>query len=164
LLSLLFPLLAAGCGGGSTKTATQVETRHEGPAPSRADYVELADAICKNHQSRREDLESQAGDLGHLDSKGKAHRVAGLLREESDNRMAEVRELETLQAPPADAGTLDSILSAVRAEAVVIERWAQAYDDLDAERIRSLQIRLGLTAAKAANQARSYGFEVCGQQ
>jgi hypothetical protein len=156
LLALLLPTLAAGCGGGSKETTTQVVTR--------ADYIERADATCKNHQSRREDLESQASDLGRLNSKGKAHQVADLLRQESANRKAEVQELQALQAPPADVATVNSILALVRAETGLLDRWARAYDDLDAEQIRRLQIRLGLTAARAAERARAYGFEICGQQ
>ncbi len=59
---------------------------------------------------------------------------------------------------------MDSVLALVGAETVVIDRWAKAYDDLDAAAIRRLQIRLGLTAGTAARRARAYGFEVCGQQ
>jgi hypothetical protein len=132
--------------------------------PSRADYVAVADAICKNHQSRREDLESQASDLGRLTSTAKAKEVAALLRKEGDNRMAEVKEVQGRQPSAGDVAAVSSILSLVRAEARLIDRWAKAYDDLDAGQIQSLQIRLGLTAAKAAKRARAYGFKVCGQQ
>ena len=163
LLSLLLPTLAAGCGGGSNEATTQVAT-NGGQPPPKADYVGLADAICRNHQSRREDLESQAGELGPLTSKAKAHQAAALLRKESANRKAEVQELRTLQPPAADSATVDSVLSLVGAETVVIDRWAKAYDDLDSAAIRRLQIRLGLTAGKAAQRARAYGFQVCGQQ
>ena len=163
LLSLLLPTLAAGCGGGSNEATTQVAT-NDGQPPSKADYVGLADAICRNHQSRREDLESQAGELGPLTSKAKAHQAAALLRQESANRRAEVRELRGLQPPAGDPATVDAVLSLVGDETVVIGRWAKAYDDLDSAAIRRLQIRLGLTAGKAAQRARAYGFEVCGQQ
>jgi hypothetical protein len=165
-LALLFPLLAAGCGGGSgEKTTTAVETRPDAGLPqSKADYVELADAICHNHQSRREDLESQARDLGPLTSKDKAHQIADLLRQESSNRRAEIGELNDLQPPDADAPEVNSILSLLRSEADVLDTWAAAYDDLDAPAIRRQQIRLGVTAGRAADRARAYGFEVCGQQ
>ena len=163
LLLLLLPTLAAGCGGGSNEATTQVATNDGQPA-SKAGYVGLADVICRNHQSRREDLESQARELGPLTSKAKARQAAALLRQESANRRAEVQELRGLQPPAADAATVDSVLSLVGAETVVIDRWAKAYDNLDAAAIRRLQIRLGLTAGKAAQQARAYGFEVCGQQ
>jgi hypothetical protein len=155
-LVLVMPLLAAGCGGGSKQTTATVMTR--------VGFIERADATCKNHASRREDLESQAGELGHLDSKAKAHQVAELLRKESANRKAEVEELRRLQPPSGDRATVDSILSLVDAETGIIDSWAKAYDDLDAEQIRRLQIHLGVTAGRAAVRARSYGFEVCGQQ
>ncbi len=163
LLVLPVAILAAGCGGGSTKTATQDETqRHEQP-PSKADYVALADVICKNHQSRREDLESQTIDLGRLDSADKAHRVAGLLRQESGNLEAEAQDLQAVQPPSADVGTVDSIVSLIRAKAGVIDSWARAYDDLDTAEIQRLQIRIGMATAQAAGRAQAYGFKVCGQ-
>jgi hypothetical protein len=162
-VALLCLTLAAGCGRGSKATTTQVAT-NDGPPPSKANYIEVADTICRNHQSRREDLESQASDLGPLTSKEKARQIARLLRQESANRRSEVDELRGLQPPPADAEMVDTILSLVSAETGVIERWADAYDEADAAGVRRFQIRLGLTAGRAADRARSYGFEVCGQQ
>ena len=91
----------------------------------------MADVICKNHQSRREDLESQARELGPLTSKAKAREAGALLRKEADNRRTEVGGLRGLQQPAADAATIDSILSLVSAETNVIDRWAAAYDRLD---------------------------------
>ena len=163
-MALALAVLAAGCGGGSKDTTTQVATSRGGTPASKAHYVELADAICRNHQSRREDLESQASELGPLTSKEKARRVAALLRQESANRRNEVEELRAVPPPRADIGLVASILSLVSAETAVLERWADAYDRGDAKAIRRLQIRLGLTAGRVAGRAREYGFEVCGQQ
>jgi hypothetical protein len=164
LLVVVIAMVAGGCGGGSGKTTTRSETRTTERPLSKADYVAVADTICKNHRSRREDLESQARELGRISSAEESHRIAELLRQESDNRVAEAEELNGLQPPSADAATAASILSLVRAQARVIDDWAKAYDDLDREAIRRLQIRLGALAAEARERARSYGFEVCGQQ
>jgi hypothetical protein len=163
-LVLLIALVAPGCGGESTETTTTPdETQLDERPPSKADYIALGDTICKNHQSRREDLESQASDLGRIGSEEEAHRIAELLRQEGDNRLAEVQELARLQPPVADAAKLASILSLIRAEAKVIDDWADAYDDLRPEAIRRLQLRLGAIAAKARDSARAYGFKLCGQ-
>jgi len=164
LLVLLIPMVAAGCGGGSTETATKVETRHTEQPLSKAGYIALADTICRNHQSRREDLESQANDLGRLNSEREAHQVADLLRQQSENLMAEAQELQALQAPSADIRTRGSMSSFVRTQASVIDNWAKAYDDLDAGEIRRLQIRLGVTISKSEKRAQAYGFKVCGQE
>jgi hypothetical protein len=75
-----------------------------------------------------------------------------------------VGELRSLQLPAANAATVESILSLVGTEANMLDRWAAAYGRLDEGTIRRLQIRLGLTAGRAADRARAYGFEVCGQQ
>jgi hypothetical protein len=162
LVGVLIPLFAAGgCGGGSTGQTNQVATQQSGRPLSKAEFIAQADAICRNHQSRREDLESQAKELGLLNSE-KAHRVADLLRQASDNLMAESQELQALDPPSAGVGTLGSIVSIVAAEASVIDDWAQAYDDLDARQIRRLQLRIGVITAKAEGIAQGYGFEVCG--
>jgi hypothetical protein len=153
VLVCVIATVTAGCGGGKDKQP-----------PSKADYIAVGDVICRNHESRRQDLESQTVELGRLNSEGKAHRVADLLRQESDNLTAEVQELATLQPPPVDVGTAESILSLDRARASLIEHWAKAYDDLDTAAIRRLQIRIGLATAKARDRASAYGFNVCGQE
>ena len=86
------------------------------------------------------------------------------MRKEADNRRAEVGELRGLQLPAANAATIELDLSLVGAEANMLDRWAAAYGRLDEGAIRRLQIRLGLTARRAADRARAYGFEVCGRQ
>jgi hypothetical protein len=160
LLTLLLPTLLTGCGSDSPETTTQVETQRIGSKP-RANYVAVADAICGNHWSRREDLESQASELRLLNSPRKAHEVADLLREEGRNLRSEVRELEA-RRPPAAELPLDVFLAAIRARAQAIDKWADAYDDLDERRIRKLQARVGVLAAAAELRARKYGFHVCG--
>ena len=162
-MALILLAVVAGCGGGSNQTTTEVPTS-DGPQSSKADFIEQADAICRNHQSRREDLESQAGELGPLTSKSQAHQVANLLRKESANRRGEVSELEDLDPPPVDVAEVNEIVELVRTESDVIDTWAAGYDDLDERAIRRQQIRLGLTSARAAARARAFGFEVCGQQ
>jgi hypothetical protein len=165
LLGLLLAAALTGCGGGSSeKTVTRVETQLQpGPGP-RANYVEQADAICRNHQSRQADLESQASELGPITSEDQAHRIADLLREESANRRAEIGELSDLEPPPVDAVDVNEFLERIHTEATVIDTWAAAYDDLDEAAIRRNQIRLGVTAGEAAERARALGFQVCGQQ
>jgi hypothetical protein len=148
LVALLVPA-AAGCGGGKSN--------------SKAAYIELADAICRNHQSRREDLESQAREVGPLSSPAKAHRVATLLRKESGNLTAEARELEAREPPPADRSRVALVPRDIRARATAIERWAEAYDDLDERAIQRGQVGVGLIAATSARDAQAYGFTVCGR-
>jgi hypothetical protein len=89
--------------------------------------------------------------------------VAGLLRQQSDNLSAEAQDLQALQPPPADVGTVGSILALVPAKADLIDNCAKAYDDLDTAEIRRLQTRIGVATAKVRDRARAYGFEVCGQ-
>jgi hypothetical protein len=165
LLALLVSAVAAGCGGGAEDSpTTQVTGQQSVGPPTRADYIELADAICRNHRSRREDLESQAAELGSIDSRAKARQIAELLRQESANRRDELAELRGLSAPAGDSAGADAFLALVEGEAELIDRWADAYDNADAAAIRELQIRLGAATARAAKSARVYGLDVCGQQ
>jgi hypothetical protein len=158
---VLIPVVATGCGGGSDETTTRGETTVNEEPPTKPDYVEVADVICTNHRSRREDLESQASELGPTDSAAKARRIADLLRKESRNLMAEYQELEALQ-PPADLAPVASLLSGIRVRARLIGDWARAYDDLDGAQIQRLQIRLGAITAATEERAQAYGFNACG--
>jgi hypothetical protein len=154
-LFLLSGLVVTGCGGGSKQTTTAMT--------SRADYIQVADAICHNHQSRRDDLESQAQKLEPLTTAGKAHAVAGLLREEARNLRTEAAELAARQPPPAQRGNLTSVLQGIRARAQAVNRWAAAYDRLDEAEIRRGQSRVGRVAAAGESVARRYGFTTCGR-
>jgi hypothetical protein len=162
-LALLLPALAAGCGGGSAETTTQISRQQSAAPATKADYLELADTICRNHQSRREDLESQASDLGRLDSQAKARQVADLLRDESRNLAEEASELRARQPPAADRIRVGLILESILARARAIDHWASAYDDLDEPAIRRGQVSVGRITADAERQARAYGFSACGQ-
>jgi len=162
-LSLGAGLAIAACGGGGTETVTQVRTQTSAEPLTKAEYIAAGDAICRNHRARREGLEKQAADVGPIVSKDQAHRVADLLRLASDNLMVEVRELQGLQPPTADASTLGSMLSNLSAQASEIDDWADAYDNLDAREIRRFQARIVEDTATATGIAHGYGFKVCGQ-
>jgi hypothetical protein len=120
----------------------------------------LADVICKNHQSRRGDLEPDDRLLGQIDTRAKARRVAVLLRQESDNLRAEIEELQTRQRPLDAGSVIQSWRSSERRR--LIDSWAKATTISTWLRFKGCKIRIGLATAKAeAGQA--YGFEVCGQ-
>jgi hypothetical protein len=155
LLIVSATLAAAGCGGGSKQTTTT--------ATSRADFIEVADAICGNHQSRREDLESQARELGALTTPAKARKVAAILRQESSNLEAEARELQDRPAPAANRAQLETLFATIRERADAIDRWARGYDRLNERAIRLGQIRVGVLTARAEKVASAYGFRVCGR-
>ena len=161
LPTLLFLALAAGCGGGSKATTTGVAT--SGAPPSKADYIEVADAICRNHQSRREDLESQADAVGPLSSPARARRVAGLLRKEADNLREEAQEVEDLSPPQVGRTKAESVVQAIRGRADAIEHWARAYDRPDERAIRRGQLRVGFLTSVAEQEAGGYGFRACGR-
>ncbi len=163
-LSLVIVIAIAGCGGGSSKSTTQVETHREVQPLTKAAFISLGDVICRNHDSRTKDLESQTIELGHLDSNAKARQVAGLLRQQADNLAAEARELQGLESPPADVGRVGSILGRVRANVDLLREWARAYEGHDAAQIRALQLRIAEATTSLRSAARAYGFEVCGQE
>jgi hypothetical protein len=158
---LLTSLIAAGCGSGSDHSTTGTATS-DGP-PSKAHYVEVADVICTNHQSRREDLESQARDVGAITDRASARRVAGLLRQEADNLRHEAQELEDLSRPQEGQAQVEVVIDAIRRRALAIDRWADAYERPDEAGIRRGQIRVGVLTAVAERAAQAYGFHACGR-
>src|SRR5262249_44123408 len=162
LPALLCLTFAAGCGGGSKETTTEVATS-DGQPLSKADYIEVADNICRNHQSRREDLESQARDIGALTSPAKARQVAGLLREEAGNLRDEAHELENLTAPEVGRARVAAIIGDIRARADAIDRWARAYEGPDESAIRQGQIQVGIVTDAAEKAAQGDGFGACGR-
>jgi hypothetical protein len=141
-LVLLLPMVAAGCGGGSKETTTQVETRPIVPLP-KTDYVEVAGRSAGTTSPGERISRARPPTLVRSTRRTRPTQAADLLRQEGSNLTAELQELQALRPPAADVGTVDSVLSAVRARASVIDGWARAYDDLDEARIRALQIRLG---------------------
>ena len=159
LPALVLALTAGGCGGGSGQTTTELSTQ---PA-SKQQFIQVGDAICANHQSRREDLESQARELGPLSTAAKARQVAALLRREAHNLRAEADELAARQLPPQDGSLAERVLESIRARARAIDRWAAAYEAGEEDAIRRGQIRVGVLAAKSQRRAGAYGFLVCGR-
>jgi hypothetical protein len=162
LPALLCLTVVVGCGGGSKSTTTGVATS-AGQPQSKANYIEVADAVCSNHQSRREDLESQASDVGPLTSPAKARRVAGLLRKEADNLLAEAQDLDGLAPPQGGREKVALLIRDIRGRAQAIEQWARAYDGPDETAIRRGQIRVGQLTVATEQEALSYGFDACGR-
>jgi hypothetical protein len=160
-LAVVATLAIAGCGGGGTKTFTQVRTQTSPEPLTKAEYIAHADAICKTEGAKRAELEQQVAELAPITS-GETREVAALLRQQADNQMAEVKGLLALQPPSADAASLASLLSILSAQITDLDDWADAYDQRNAKEIRSLQIRIAEHNAEASALAHRYGFKVCG--
>lgn len=139
-----------GCGGGETNAEGQ----------SKADYIAKADAICTAEQSGREELERRVAELAPITA-DETQEVAQLLRRAAADRRVEVRRLRALHAP-ADVGTPASLLSLLSDLSADLDRWAAAYKDRNATRIRSFQTRIAVESARAGAIAGNYGFRVCG--
>jgi hypothetical protein len=160
-IAVVAGLAIAGCGGGGTKTGTQVGTQTSAEPLTKAEYIAQADAICKTEEAKREKLEQQVAELAPITS-GETRKVAALLHQQADNQMAEVKGLLALQHPSADAASLASLLSILSAQITDLEDWADAYDQRNAKQIRSSQLRVAEHNAEASALARRYGFKVCG--
>jgi hypothetical protein len=160
-VAVITVLAIAGCGGGGTKTITQIQTQRGAEPSTKADYIARADAICKAEEAKRAELEQQVADLAPITS-GETGQVAALLRQQADNQRAEVKGLLALRSPNPDTADLASLLSILSAEITDLDDWADAYDRRNAEEIRSAQARVAEHNAEASALARRYGFKVCG--
>lgn len=141
-----------GNGGGST-------------ALSKADYIAKGDAICAQKRQQRGQLvtEVQNAIASGVNSASDAHRVHDISNQAANYVDQLATELQALPKPTGDEQILDTLLSAVSAEATDIRHFADAVDSLDASQIRSFGEAANSDAAKAVAIAQGYGFTVCGQ-
>jgi len=140
-----------GNGGGST-------------ALSKADYIAKGDAICAQKRQQRGQLvtEVQNAIASGVNSASDAHRVHDISNQAANYVDQLATELQALPKPTGDEQILDTLLSAVSAEATDIRHFADAVDSLDASQIRSFGEAADSDAAKAVAIAQGYGFKVCG--
>lgn len=129
-------LLLAGCGGDD--------------APTKAEYITKADAICKKGDAAsQKDAQAKLSALGSSPTK---EQVASVVSEiVLPNIESQLKELRALDKPKGDGDTIDAI-----------------YDDLDAGLKRAKADPAATVAsttspfADATAKARAYGMKDCG--
>jgi hypothetical protein len=156
----------AGCGG-SESSSTETVTVQSGETLSKAEFVEKADAICADWKPEREALQEQAEELigginaGSDDARAE---LSELLSEATENAEQELSEIRQLSPPPADASTIDSMLSTAGVQVALTREESDALRYREFAAFGSVTRRAGAAKAKASALARSYGLKVCGTE
>ena len=153
-------VLAAACSivvlgscssGGGTRSTDSRSGKNKSSSPSKSEFVEQADAICKKYDDRRNQLLGGLN-LDQNDIKGSAAKIVDKIL---PTQRAEIAELEKLVPPAADA-------------AMITKLWADlttATDDLEHTLETDPQKALGDTYdpyAALDKTAQRYGFTDCG--
>jgi hypothetical protein len=158
-------LIAAGCGGSDDEAApneTNAENEPtEGP-PSKAEFIEQADAICKQFIEDTSSLSRRHENLGGITAENAAE-AAELFDEIAESRRQTTEELRRLEPPRGDAEVIDDYLSAREIVDSLIASLASAYRELDPERSEALAGELESDRERARDIAEDYGFKACGQ-
>lgn len=169
-------LLAVGCGSSSeesadTTAATSTQAAEtvpaaapvpsqDGKAPSKAQYVRRADAICReaNAVGKRANAEVQRA----VEARDREAAAAAIERYAPDFE-AKVNEVAELRQPDKDQRILQGLIKVMQAQVGAFKTEAQALrrnDDAMVQRVLETQKK---SREYAETLASTYGFEVCGR-
>jgi hypothetical protein len=166
LAIFLLPALAiAACGGGSDTTTAPTQTvtaQKQGPAPTKAEFIKEADALCQQSRDEAASLGQQIQDLPDPTSTEDLHESADLFREYAGILEQQAQALRQLEPPPGDEAIINNWLSTAESSLSLFRDLADAYDSGDEQEARFLNSEVGSRADQARGIAQGYGFKVCG--
>ncbi|MFP5351100.1 MAG: hypothetical protein ACLGIB_00860 [Actinomycetota bacterium] len=120
---------------------------------SKEEFIQQADAICREAEQRTEEIEPPRTPEALADFVDEAERITGGL-------LAELRELE----PPQEGReTIDRLLEQIEAALATLPELKKAAEDRSPDRIQELGRELQQAASEANEIAQGYGLQVCGR-
>jgi hypothetical protein len=140
--------IAAGCGGGDDSTSGgQADTTAQ--AITKEDFIAQADQICdEGNKQTEQQLEQQ---FGNKVTDAQLPQIASAVSDSIKNQVSQIR---ALGAPEGDEDTVNSFLDAAEKGADEIAQ--------DPSQVQS-QGEPNADIAKANQEAKQYGLNVCGQ-
>ena len=162
LASAVFALAACGGGGGTTATQTVTAQKQGGYPPTKAEFINQADALCQQFHADTASLRGRIQDLGQPTSTADLHRGADLIRQYADELSSEAAKLREIQPPRGDEAIINTWLSTAESGITAFHDLGDAYDSGDGQRIRSLGSEVQSRNDKASGIAQGYGLKVCG--
>jgi hypothetical protein len=150
----------AGCGGGSDSTSSGGDTggdttaQSSGPAPTKAQFVKEADAICtKSDTALNSEIESYAKENGIPSNKepSKDQQVEIYEAVVLPNVSQQSDEIGELTPPEGDEETIEELVSSL----------SEGVEEAEADPQQLVEGKNPL--ADATSQAKAYGMTVCGQ-
>ena len=166
---LLIALVSvAGCGGGSsTSPGSTAETSAGGGEPTKAEFIEQADAICTSNHGDTDSLEKEAAEIeksANPESPKNLLRLADILREASESAESEYQELRELEPPAADEATVDAMFSKAEEGKTFALEAAEALEEGETSKFSELLKKAEPVDTSAKGMAEGYGFKVCGKE
>jgi hypothetical protein len=157
-------LVPVGCGGSSTTTSVQTVTSNGAQgAPTKAEYIKEADAICTQFRADTKDLFDEIQQF-QVTSTEDLHKLADLIRQGVPKLQEEAARLRQLQPPGGDEAIINNYLSTGESAVSLLSDTADAADHADVSRLRELGPELTSLSDKAQGIAQGYGFKVCGSE
>lgn len=153
---LLAGALLASCGGSSKSSSS---------APTKAQYVAKADAICEAVGRKTAPLLSKleaSGPALLAGSATAAHEAAPLLRELHSEASASLSQLRALRAPKGDGAAIERFLSPLTNVVAAAGQAASSVSAGNASSALGLLAQVETDAQRANSAARAYGVAPCG--
>lgn len=123
-------------------------------ALSKEEYIERADAICRETERQTQDLERPRT----------PEELAGFVDEAERVTADLLRQLRDLQPPEEDRQEIDALLNKIQEALGYLPSIARAAEERSAARIKQLGRELREVSSEANEMARDYGFQVCGRE
>lgn len=155
---LIVTVLGGGCGGDDASSDGSSDTPSADKRPTKAEFIERADAICTKYRKRTDKL----GEDG--DSPSSAKEQAKVVRQLADEADSTLKEFEDLELPPGDNAPIEQYKELAREQIELVRRAGEALDDGKVQRATTLINSGDETAGRLRGIAQGYGFKVCGSK
>jgi ABC-type phosphate/phosphonate transport system substrate-binding protein len=156
-----------GCGGGeSSSSSSSSGTTASSGEPSKAEYVESADAVCTEYQGASASLRKEAEEIegsANPESPKNLARFAEILREADAIADKEYAALKEVEPPSADKALIDSIIGKSEEAESESREAAEALEEGDLSKFSEILNQTAPLNNQAKGMAEGYGFKVCGQ-
>lgn len=145
---------------GST-SSTQEETG-DGPL-TKSEFIAQADDICATIQKEGAPVEARFQQLSKAAKNASDFKkVADLVRELVGYSAKGIEQIQELEPPVADQGTIDIYAGTVNSRVSTGKEFADALEAGEQEKVNSLGERGSAIGEEVEQMANSYGFKVCG--
>ncbi len=152
---LLLAITLAACGGGAESDTTgEMPPEAAGEAPTRAEYIAEADAICAEHFERAEALAEPSEDL---ESQANFYEEGLSINEDL------LARLRALEPPAEDRETVEEFLLKIGELNQAVEGFIEALRAGDAAAIDSAAQQIDSLATEVTGIAEAYGFADCAE-
>ena len=161
LVILAAAAIGPGCGGdGGEEAGRDV-------AAARAEYIERADALCRDimgyldgeFASKLDRLDRQAEASGHIERF--FARYARVLEEAADRTQRHIERVATLKPPPGSEEVHEAIVGALRTQQYLFRREAGAWREGQLEYADALAADIEKIDEEIERVVRDYGFVDC---